>query len=413
MSDIQWITTRNDEQLIKDATSLFREQFDAEPAGVWAAPGRVNVIGDHVDYAGGISIPFALQQNTAVAVAPNELNSYRVVSVAPGADTANREEIPVDAVGPLSPANWAGYVVGAIWAGIESGVIPKTQGLDIAVVSDVPLGSGLSSSAALECSSAVAAYELATGHGPDEQARTRLVEACIRAENEVVGASTGGLDQRASLFGEEGKALVIDFQAGTTTLVPFDLSGHGLALLIADTNAPHALNDGQYASRRGVIDDVTAALAAQDGIENATLRDVEENAVERARQWATESNGDPELVARRVKHVVEETARTARAAEALKADDLDTFRTLMRDSHESLRDQYEVVTPELESAFQAAGKYGSRMTGGGFGGSVITLVDASQVESTAAAIAQAAKDKGFPAPTFLVATPGAGARRLA
>ncbi|MFC6317789.1 galactokinase [Corynebacterium gerontici] len=402
----RWIQTRDDAAMVKAATQLFRSHFGEDPEGVWAAPGRVNVIGDHVDYAGGISIPFALKANTAVAIRRSGAPNYRVVSLAPGETEAARVDIPINEVGPGNPNSWAGYVVGAVWAAIEAGVIHCAEGLDMAIVSDVPVGSGLSSSAALECSAALGALELASGRKATDAERSALVDACIRAENEVVGASTGGLDQRASLYGEEGKALVIDFQSGNTELVPFDLSGHGLALLIADTNAPHALNDGQYASRRGVIDEVTAACDAN------TLREVD-NAVARAAAWAKTEGKDVEVTCKRVKHVVEETDRTARAAQALQADDLVLFAKLMRDSHESLRDQYEVVTPELESVFQAVGERGSRMTGGGFGGSVITLVAEEEVEQVAEAITKAAEEKEFPEPTFMVATPGAGARRIA
>lgn len=401
----RWISTRQPQHLAEDAARLFKEAFGRDPKGVWGAPGRVNVIGDHVDYAAGVSIPFALEQLTAVAAAPNEDGVYRVVSIAPDG-TKMETTIPVDEVGPLHPADWSGYVVGTIWAANQSQVIPTVQGYNLAIVSDVPLGSGLSSSAALECATAVAAFELANHKAPTRNDLPGLVDACIRAENEVVGASTGGLDQRSSLYGEHGKALVIDFHEGTTTPVRFDLAAKGLALLIADTNAPHALNDGQYASRRGVIDAFTQAQP------EATFRDIDD-AVEKASAWVEENNLDVAEATKRVKHVVEETARTIEAAHALEADDMATFRQLMQDSHESLRDQYEVVTQELESAFHAAGEYGARMTGGGFGGSVIALVNAQDVEATAAKIEQAALDRGFPAPTFLVARPGDGARRLA
>lgn len=395
---VTWLTTRNTEALISDARALYAEHFDTECAGVWAAPGRVNLIGDHVDYAGGISIPFALEQRTAAAVGVRDDNLLRIVSLAPGAAEVARFEIPLDEVGSGNPANWAGYVAGSVWA-YRSDI---TTGFDIALVSDVPLGSGLSSSAALECSVALAVQEL-DGAAED---RAALVAACIRAENEVVGASTGGLDQRASLFGQQGHALAIDFAADTVELIPCDLQAAGLTLLIANTNAPHDLSDGQYASRRGLIDAATAALGA------TTLREVTD-AANQARNWAAESGKyDPEVAYRRVAHVVEETARTARAVAALKAGDFKQVRQLMTDSHISLRDGYEVVTPELESAFIAAGQYGVRMTGGGFGGSVIALVPAAEVDNTAKAIAAAAAENGFPEPTFLVALPGAGAQRL-
>ncbi|AEG81392.1 Galactokinase [Corynebacterium ulcerans 809] len=406
MSELRWVQTRSPEHIAQDARQLFRTHYHYDPAGVWGAPGRVNVIGDHVDYAGGISIPFALEQLTAVAMSPNTTGMFNLVSLAPNGETLTKI-VSVDAVGPLNPNDWSGYVVGAIWAGTESGVIEKTQGYDIAIVSDVPLGSGLSSSAALECSTAVGAFELANGRPPSHEELPQLVDACVRAENDVVGASTGGLDQRSSLFGQQGKALVIDFRSGITTPVPFDLASKGLALLIADTNAPHTLNDGQYASRRGLIDTVTAAL----GGAGETLRDISDAPI-RARQWAEDNGLNGEEAYRRVNHVVEETLRAQQAAAALEEEDMDAFRRLMQESHESLRDQYEVVTEELESAFQAAGCYGSRMTGGGFGGSVISLVDADKVTETAEQIAKAACQRGFPSPTFLIARPGEGARRL-
>ncbi|OFL99958.1 galactokinase [Corynebacterium sp. HMSC071F07] len=410
---LNWISTRSDAALADAATALFRSNFDAAPAGVWAAPGRVNLIGEHVDYAGGASIPFALEQNTAVAVAPRSDGLVRIASEFGG--QVRRVDVFLDEVGPGwangTPDAWAGYVVGSLWAGLEDGSISSCTGLDIAIVSDVPVGSGLSSSAALECSVAVAAYELSTGHAPDDAARTRLVLACMRAENEVVGASTGGLDQNASLFGEKGKALVLDFSTGEVRRVPFNIAERDMVLLIADTNAPHSLNDGQYASRRGVIDAVQSALAGSEA-RGGTIRDIPD-AVADATRWAREVGEDEGVVKRRVAHVVEETARTLEAASDLEAGNLDRFRELMRDSHISLRDQYEVTTPELDCAFVAAGEVGARMTGGGFGGAVIVLVKRADVESTAEAIAAAAAERGFPAPTFLVASPGDGARRIA
>lgn len=417
MTKLDWLPRRSDAALADAAEDLFAKEFSAPPAGVWAAPGRVNLIGEHIDYAGGASIPFALEHNTAVAVAPRTDGQLRLVSVQLGQAEPTRCEIPLAQVGPGNPASWAGYIAGTVWAGLESGAIAECAGLDIAVVSDVPVGSGLSSSAALECSVAVAAYELAAGRQPDDAARKELAQACIRAENEVVGASTGGLDQNASLLCARGKALVLDFATGAVERVPFDIQARDLVLLIADTNAPHTLSDGQYASRRGLIDDVQHALAPGD---NGTIRDIQAatgDAVAAARSWAADNAAgdqalDPDLVARRVAHVVEETQRSLEAARALQDGDFDTFRVLMRDSHVSLRDKYEVTTQELDQAFSAAGEVGARMTGGGFGGAVIALIPRDEVDATAHAIAAAAADAGFPEPSFLLAEPGAGARRL-
>lgn len=405
----KWFTTRTDEELATAARRLFMATFaegeagaaGPEPVGVWAAPGRVNLIGEHIDYAGGASIPFALEQNTAVAVRPRTDGTLRIASEFDG--SVAQACVPLSSVKPGHPADWSGYVAGAIWAAVEADLL-RCDGLDVAIVSDVPVGSGLSSSAALECSIAVAAYELDHGHLPDDAARGGLVEACIRAENEVVGASTGGLDQNASLFGQRGKALFLDFATGAVERIPFDIASQDLVLLIADTNAPHTLSDGQYASRRGVIDDVQSAAGC-------TIRDIPD-AVDFAATVAEKSSDSAELYQRRVRHVVEETERTLSAASALCASDLDTFRQLMRDSHVSLRDFYEVTTPELDSAFNAAGELGVRMTGGGFGGAVIALIAKDDVDATAQAIEEAAAQQGFPAPTFVVARPGEGARRL-
>lgn len=455
MTAAQWISTRSEEQAEADVRALFQDVFGTEPAGVWSAPGRVNLIGEHVDYALGISIPFALSQRTYVAARSNDEGTYRVVSrYAPSAhDPAEnvRVEIPVGDVGVDEngkgyPSNWAGYALGAIWAAREAGVIPvgdtahaggaeNAGGLDLAIVSDVPVGAGLSSSAALECSAALAAYDLATtdlaaAETPSrtsageiskvtDDVRTGLMLASIRAENEVVGASTGGLDQRISLFGRTGNALAIDFLSDEAEQVPFDIAAQGKSILIMNTNAPHQLNDGQYASRRAVIDGVTEHLGVR------SLREAED-AVARSAEWAEETVPEgvdadradiaawTNTVAMRVRHVVSEIERTAQAAELLKQGDLEGFGAAMCASHASLRDDYEVTVPELDLAVDTAmecGAMGARMTGGGFGGSAIALLDDALVEKTAQAVAEAFAKAGFNEPEFVVATPSDGARR--
>lgn len=414
---VNWFSTRSNEQAIADVTALFREHF-TEPAGVWSAPGRVNLIGEHVDYAGGICLPFALSQRTYVAAALNHDGVYRVVSQF-GAENTQSEtmhtEIAMDQVCPGYPDNWAGYVVGTVWAaGLE------VPGLDIAIVSDVPVGAGLSSSAALECSVALAAADLAAdpaaGLSKTSTDRTALMHAAIRAENEVVGASTGGLDQRIALFAEPGHALAIDFATDSTHQVPFQIADRGLAVLITNTNAPHSLADGQYASRRAVVDGVTADL----GVESLRYAD---NAEAASARWA--SANKPEgvdaaawqaTVGKRVRHIVSEIARTATAIEQLRAGDLAGFGESMQASHASLRDDYEVSVAQLDVSVDVAmqhGALGARMTGGGFGGSSIALLPSENVEVAAEAIARAFAEAGFAEPEFAVALPGAGARREA
>ncbi|MDK8718656.1 galactokinase [Corynebacterium pseudodiphtheriticum] len=406
---VNWFSTRNNEQAIADVTALFREYF-AEPAGVWSAPGRVNLIGEHVDYAGGICLPFALSQRTYVAAALNHDGVYRVVSQF-GAENTQAEtmhaEIAMDQVCPGYPDNWAGYVVGTVWAaGLE------VPGLDIAIVSDVPVGAGLSSSAALECSVALAAANLSK----TSIDRTALMNAAIRAENEVVGASTGGLDQRIALFAEPGHALAIDFATDSTHQVPFQIADRGLAVLITNTNAPHSLADGQYASRRAIVDGVTADL----GVESLRYAD---NAEAASARWASANNPEgvdaaawQATVGKRVRHIVSEIARTATAIEQLRAGDLAGFGESMQASHASLRDDYEVSVAQLDVSVDVAmehGALGARMTGGGFGGSSIALLPSENVEVAAEAVARAFAKAGFAEPEFAVALPGAGARREA
>lgn len=420
---VNWFSTRSNEQAIADVTALFREHFgqdaqdntgpgrsSAEPAGVWSAPGRVNLIGEHVDYAGGICLPFALSQRTYVAAALNHDGVYRVVSQFGAENTqaeTMHEEIAIDQVCPGYPDNWAGYVVGTVWAaGLD------LPGLDIAIVSDVPVGAGLSSSAALECSVALAAADLSK----TSIDRTALMNAAIRAENEVVGASTGGLDQRIALFAEPGHALAIDFATDSTHQVPFQIADRGLTVLITNTNAPHSLADGQYASRRAVVDGVTADLGVEslryaDNAEAESARWVEANTPEGVDAAAWQAT-----VGKRVRHIVSEIARTATAIEQLRAGDLAGFGESMQASHASLRDDYEVSVAQLDVSVDVAmehGALGARMTGGGFGGSSIALLPSENVEVAAEAIAQAFAKAGFAEPEFAVALPGAGARREA
>ena len=412
---VNWFSTRSNEKAIADVTALFREYF-AEPAGVWSAPGRVNLIGEHVDYAGGICLPFALSQRTYVAAALNQDGVYRVVSQF-GSETM-RAEIAMDQVCPGYPDDWAGYVVGTIWAaGLD------LPGLDIAIISDVPVGAGLSSSAALECSVALAAADLSAAdlaetstNGKTQPDRTALMQAAIRAENEVVGASTGGLDQRIALFAEPGHALAIDFATDSTQQVPFQIADRGLAVLITNTNAPHSLADGQYASRRAVVDGVTSDLQVTSlryatDAEAASARWAEANAPD-----GVDAAAWQDVVGKRVRHIVSEIARTATAIEQLQGGDLAGFGESMQASHASLRDDYEVSVAQLDVSVDVAmehGALGARITGGGFGGSSIALLPSEKVEQAAEAIARAFAEAGFAEPEFAVALPGAGARREA
>lgn len=434
----QWMSTRDREVATGDVQALFRDHFGGLPQGVWSAPGRVNLIGEHVDYAGGICLPFALSQRTYVAARANNDGVYRIISRWSEGET--KAEIPVADVHPAQannpghPADWTGYIAGTVWAAQHNGTLPAiwahggdNPGLDIAIESDVPVGAGLSSSAALECATALAAWEISTGKTLSELSSSDRVQvlnglraASIQAENDVVGASTGGLDQTVALFGEAGYALAIDFAEDHHEQVAFDIDSRGLAILIIDTNAPHQLADGQYAARRAVTDGVAADLGV------AALRHAS-GAAERCQPWAdrqwqswpaseqraTTLEQWRATVVARVRHVETEITRTARAIEALRAGAFEELGALMQASHASLRDDYQVTVPELDTAVDVAlqhGALGARMTGGGFGGSAIALLEASSADKVAKAIASSFADANFRAPAFALATPGHGAR---
>ena len=221
----------------------------------WAAPGRVNLIGEHVDYAEGLCLPFAIAERTVVEATPRTDGRVRLRSVS----ESDAVEVALDQLGPGSPAGWAGYAAGVLWALREAGY--TIGGLDLSVVDTVPLGAGLSSSAALECATALAVDDLnGLGLGDSADGRRELARACMRAENDVVGAATGGMDQAASLLAEEGHALLLDTRDGATRQVPFAPADDGLRMLVIDTKVRHRLADGQYGQRRAAVEKAAEVL---------------------------------------------------------------------------------------------------------------------------------------------------------
>ena len=404
------------------ATALFREALGGEPDGVWYAPGRVNIIGEHTDYNGGLALPIALPHRAYLALRRREDRAVRLVS---SRARQSIEVLDLDAIGPRGADGevhgWSAYIAGVAWALERDGLGPLS-GFDAALVSCVPLGGGLSSSAALESATAVALDEVdglalaGPARTPDDAGRARLVTACVRAENEVAGAPTGGMDQSASLRCRAGHALRLDCRTGGVEQVPFDLAGAGLALLVIDTRAEHSLVDGQYGARRAACERAARAL----GVE--LLADVPPGELDAhlGRLAGCGQAGAEELV-RRTRHVVTEIDRTRRLV-ALLDDDrplagakLEEAGTLMNASHDSLREDYECTCPELDTAVEAAraaGAHGARMTGGGFGGSAIALVDAGSADAVARAVTRAYAEAGFAAPAFLNALPSAPAGRL-
>ena len=389
--------------LVASTAAAFRAAYGTEPAVVARAPGRVNLIGEHTDYNAGTCLPVALPHATYAAVSPRTDTLVRVRSAQ--ADDEWRGE----GIGPGEVTGWASYVAGVAWALRESGV--EVPGLDVCVDSTVPLGAGLSSSAALECSVAVAIARvvgLIDGEGADgeeadgdgargAEVRRDLAAACMRAESEVAGAPTGGMDQTVSLLAEPGAALLIDFRDHSVRPVPLALDAAGLSVLVVDTRVSHALVDGGYASRRADCETACRELGVP------SLREAAADRVEALTDARTR---------RRARHVVTEIDRVGRCVEAVERADWEAVGALFVASHASMRDDFEISCPELDAAVEAAvgaGAVGARMTGGGFGGSAVALVATDALDDVAAAVDHAFDAHDFRRPTYLLATPSPAA----
>jgi galactokinase len=364
--------------------------FGSTAEVVGRAPGRVNLIGEHTDYNAGLVLPLALPHATYAAVARREDGRVRVCSRQEDGVWEGR----VDALGPGQVSGWAAYVVGVLWALRESGA--AVPGLDVAIDTSVPVGAGLSSSAALECSVGVAVASL-LGLPLDTDGRRALAAACIRAESDVAGAPTGGMDQTVALLAEEGSALLIDFDDHETAMVPFGLEDAGLVLLVTDTRVSHALVEGGYGDRRAECDEAARQLGL-DTLRHAGLGDVEDLG--------------EEVLRRRARHVVTEITRVERCVSAIEAGDWARLGRLFGESHLSMRDDFEISCPELDLVVATAveaGAIGARMTGGGFGGSAISLVPEERLAAVVRAIDTAFVASGFAAPGHLLATASAAA----
>jgi galactokinase len=384
-----------DPAALTDAVAdAFTDLHGRPPLGVFAAPGRVNLIGEHVDYNGGLCLPMALPHATYAAVAPRDDGTVTVTSH----QQDDAFSASLGALGPGQATGWAAYAAGVLWALQEDGW--DLPGMDVVVDSRVPLGAGLSSSAAIECAVAIGAAEIA-GATLDDELRSALVRACMRAESEVAGAPTGGMDQTIALFGRAECALLLDCRDWSTSQIGWDPASADLTLLVVDTRASHSLSDGGYESRRRDCETAARTL----GVE--LLRDVEDHDEALGRL-------DDERIRRRVRHVFTEIDRVRDAVRQLEAGDFKGLGASFTASHESLRDDYEVSADELDVVVDTAlenGALGARMTGGGFGGSAIALLPTDSVDPVAAAVAAAFEERGWQPPGLLTATPSPGARR--
>ena len=369
----------------------FADQYGEPPTTLGRAPGRVNLIGEHTDYNAGLVLPVALPHATYAAARPRADELVRITS----RQQDEGWEGTLGELGPRTVDGWAGYAVGVVWALREAGY--AVPGVDLLVDSRVPVGAGLSSSAALECSVGIALLDL-VGADPHEHGQA-LIDAAIRAETEMVGAPTGGMDQTVAVRGEAGAALLIDFDSRASRPVPLDLAGR--TLLVTDTRVSHALTDGGYGSRRADCETAARDLGVET-LRQATLERVEALADERVR--------------RRARHIVTEIQRVTDTVEALDRDDWDEVGRLFDASHRSMRDDFEISCPELDCAVSVAvqaGAVAARMTGGGFGGSSVAVVPDERVEAVMRAIDAAFVLEGFRSPSHLHADPSAGARVLA
>jgi galactokinase len=365
---------------------------------VWFAPGRANLMGEHTDYNEGYVLPFALAQGvTATASArPGRLLELRSRQV-PGEPVT----LALDSLEPGAVSGWAAYPAGVAWALLEDG--SDVTGASIDIDSDLPVGAGVSSSAALECSVALALCSLS---GVPVERRS-LAAIARRAENDFVGAPTGIIDQYAALLCQEGHALLLDCATLNVTQVPFRPAEAGVAALIVDTRVAHALVSGGYGRRRAECEEAARLLGVP------FLGAIADPA-------AAGRLADP-ILRRRARHVISDSARARAIASALASDEplAESYRftgELLTEAHISLRDDFEVSWPEADVTVEvanAAGALGARMIGGGFGGSVLALVPVDRMTAVRAALTEAFTQRSWKPPEFIDAVPSAAARRLA
>ncbi|MET9822898.1 galactokinase [Streptomyces sp. NPDC006349] len=374
----------------------FRELYGADAEGVWAAPGRVNLIGEHTDYNDGFVMPFALPHQAVAAVSRRDDGILRLHS----ADVAaGPVELRVADLAPGSDTSWTAYPSGVVWALREAG--HELTGADVHLASTVPSGAGLSSSAALEVVVALALNDLYSLGLRGWQ----LARLCQRAENVYVGAPVGIMDQTASACCEAGHALFLDTRDLSQRQIPLDLAAEGMRLLVVDTRVKHSHSEGEYGKRRAGCEKGAALLGVD------ALRDVPYAGLDAA----LERLGDEEEVRRLVRHVVTEDERVERVVSLLESGDTRAIGPVLVEGHASLRDDFRISCPELDLVVDTAldsGALGARMTGGGFGGSAIVLVEAGDVDAVTKAVEDAFAAAGLKTPRVFEAVPSAGARRL-
>lgn len=379
-----WLAADDPGDHLMDVRQSFSARFGFRPQGVWSAPGRVNLIGEHLDYNGGPVLPLAIGHRTLVGASVRSDQRVRLVS---RQDPATWEG-GLDELQPGRMSGWFGYAAGVLWALREAG--QEVPGLDVLVDGRVPLGAGLSSSAALTCAVALAAAELTGQPVEGDRARRELAELCVRAENDFVGAPTGGMDQAVVLRAEAGHALLLDCATmdAEQILVP-DLG----EILVVDTRSHHTLSDGQYGGRRAACERAAQELGV-DRLASVQVTDL-------PRLLPVLSDDELRGVTR---HVVTETARVSEVAAHLRGGRLLEAGAALTESHASMRDDFVISTPELDLVVRsavAAGAAGARMTGGGFGGSALVLCQPGARSRNAESVAAAFAEAGYAPPGML------------
>ncbi|WP_336920828.1 galactokinase [Aquipuribacter sp. SD81] len=408
----RWAPVPDPDDHLAAVLAAFDDAHGGRPDGVWQAPGRVNLVGEHVDYNGGPVLPFAVPHRGLVAVRVRDDGEVHLASRQERATWSG----PVASLAPGEVPGWAGYAAGVVWALREAG--HDVPGLDVAVDGRVPLGAGLSSSASLTCAVAVAVADLLGLPGADAAdgaGRRALADACVRAENDFAGAPTGGMDQAVVLRGRAGHALLLDCTTFDAEHVPVPADAE---LLVVDTRSHHALVDGRYGGRRATCERAAALL----GVDR--LADLAPDSPgSPATHPATDPTALDDVLARlpdeelraAVRHVLTEVGRVRAVAALLREGTLaGTGRQLVA-SHASMRDDFRISTPELDLVVEtavAAGAHGARMTGGGFGGSAVAVVPPGGIELVAEAVTRAAARAGLTQPQLLRVQPSAPAGRL-
>ena len=376
------------------AADLFAGTFGRPPSGVWSAPGRVNLIGEHTDYNGGYVLPFAINLRTHVAAARRDDDRVSVQSLQRPGELI---DVALDELSPDAKAGWASYAVGVLWALRGAGHL--IGGVDIVLDGQVPSGAGLSSSAAMECAVGLAAvelYEVAIS-------RPELARIAQYAENNFVGVPCGLMDQMASCVCEADHALFFDVRDDVREQEPFAPHDEGLAVLVIDTRAHHAHAGGGYAERRRACEEAARQLGVP------YLRDIPAAELESAMAAL-----DDDVLRRRARHIITENDRVLTTVDLLASGRLRELGPILTQSHESMRDDFEISVPELDTAVDAAiaaGALGARMTGGGFGGSAIALIQAAELDDVSRAVEAVFQQKAFAAPQIWSPRASSGATR--